>query len=72
MRCFREAHNPKIANHLPALAEPDLGERCTLCAEAADKVVLGPIERESGLRRRTPVCTKCANASARSDRRMVS
>ena len=72
MRCFREGHNSQIANHLAAIAEPDRGERCILCAEPADKVVLGPIESESGLRRRTPVCTKCANTSGRSERRMVS
>jgi len=68
----REGHNPEIASHLPVAAEPRPGERCILCAEPADKVVLGAIERESGLRRRTPVCTKCANASGRLEHRMVS
>src|SRR5689334_11964466 len=69
---FREGHNPEIASHLPAVAEPHSDERCILCAAPANKVVLGPIERESGLRRRTPVCTKCANVSGRPERRMVS
>jgi hypothetical protein len=68
---FREGHNPEIASHLPVAAQPRPDERCILCAEPADKVVLGPIERESGLRRRTPVCTKCANASGRLEHRMV-
>jgi len=37
--------------------------------ELAGKVVLGPIERVSGLRRRTPVCAKCANSRPRRPRR---
>ena len=68
---FREGHNPEIASHLPVAAEPRPGERCILCAGPADKVVLGPIERDTGRQRRTPVCTKCANASGRLERRMV-
>ena len=67
----REAHTAQITCHLPAAAKPRPGERCILCAGPADRVVLGPIERDSGLQRRTPVCTKCANASGRLERRMV-
>ena len=59
---FREGHTPDIESHLPVVTEPRPGERCVLCDEPAGKVVLGPIERVSGLRRRTPVCTKCANS----------
>jgi len=58
-----------IESHLPAVTEPRLGERCVLCNEPAGKVVLGPIERVSGLRRRTPVCTKCANSRRSRPRR---
>ena len=49
------------------VVKPRPGERCILCAEPADKVVLGRTERgsESGLRRRTPVCAPCANAAGR-------
>ena len=61
---FREGHTPDIESHLAAVTEPRPGERCLLCNEPAGKVVLGPIERVSGLRRRTPVCAKCANSRA--------
>lgn len=66
---LREGHTPDIESHLPAVTEPRPGERCVLCNEPAGKVVLGPIERVSGLRRRTPVCTKCANSRASRPRR---
>ena len=57
--CVRErlsgGHDLGILSHLPAVTEPRPGERCVLCNEPAGKVVLGPIERVSGLRRRTRV-----------------
>ena len=66
---FREGHTPDIESHLAVVTEPRPGERCVLCNEPAGKVVLGPIERVSGLRRRTPVCAKCANSPLGRSRR---
>lgn len=66
---FREGHTPDIESHLPAVTEPRPGECCVPCNEPAGKVVLGPIERVSGLRRRTPVCAKCANSRLGRSRR---